>query len=209
MTGATDDTPADGAPPGGTEPDRPMLALLMAYQRRAWRRGERTSVEACLAQQPGLRDDAEAVLDLIYQEVVLRQQAGESPRLEEYTSRFAHLAPQLELQFELEGAIEPSTLVPSSADVTLGNRTWPAPPSLPSVPGYEVLGVLGRGGMGVVYKVRDLRLNRVAALKMILAGDHAGPEAAIRFRGEAEAVAKLNHPHIVQVFTCGDHEGRP
>ena len=44
---------------------------------------------------------------------------------------------------------------------------------------------------------------------MILAGDHAGPEAAIRFLGEAEAVAQLNHPHIVQVFTCGDHDGRP
>jgi WD40 repeat protein len=62
--------------------------------------------------------------------------------------------------------------------------------------------------MGVVYKVRQLRLNRVSALKMILAGDHAEPEAAIRFLAEAEAVAKLNHPHIVQVFSCGDHDGR-
>jgi WD40 repeat protein/tRNA A-37 threonylcarbamoyl transferase component Bud32 len=208
MTAATDDMPPDGETSGGIEPDRPMLALLMAYQRRAWRRGERTPVEAYLAQQPGLRDDAEAVLDLIYQEIMLRERAGESPRLEEYTSRFPHLASQLALQFELERAFESNTLVPSAADVTLGNRASPGPASLPTVPGYEVLGVLGRGGMGVVYKVRQLRLNRVVALKMILAGDHAEPEAAIRFLAEAEAVARLNHPHIVQVFTCGDHDGR-
>jgi WD40 repeat protein/tRNA A-37 threonylcarbamoyl transferase component Bud32 len=209
MTGATDDAPADGGPSSGTDPDRPMLALLMAYQRRAWRRGERTPVEAFLAQQPALREDAEAVLDLIYQEVILREQAGEAPRLEEYLGRFPHLAPQLALQFELEGAFGPSTVEQSIADVTLGKRNSPAPAILPTVPGYEVMGVLGRGGMGVVYKVRQLRLNRVSALKMILAGDHAEPEAALRFLSEAEAVAKLNHPHIVQVFTCGDHDGRP
>src|SRR5262245_27064864 len=185
MTGATDDMAPEGSPSGGTEPDRPMLALLMAYQRRAWRRGERTPVEEYLEQQTELRDDAEAVLDLIYQEVMLREQAGESPRLEEYMGRFPHLAPQLELQFELERAFEPNTLVPLTADVTLGNRTAPAPAILPTVPGYEVLSVLGRG-MGVVYKVRQLRLDRVSALKMILAGDHAGPEAAIRFLAEAE-----------------------
>src|SRR5262249_35158502 len=132
-----------------------------------------------------------------------------SPRPEEYLSRFPHLAPQLELQFEVERAFGPNTSTPSTADVTLGNRGSPAPAILPTVPGYEVLGGLGRGGMGSVYKGRQLRLNRVAALKMILAGDHAGPEAAIRFLAEAEAVAKLNHPHIVQVFTCGDHDGRP
>src|SRR5262249_62268297 len=68
---------------------------------------------------------------------------------------------------------------------------------------------LGRGGMGAVYKVPRPRLNRFSALKMILAGDHAGLETAIRFLAEAEAVARLNHPNIVQVFTCGDHDGRP
>jgi len=80
---------------------------------------------------------------------------------------------------------------------------------LPSIPGYEVLGVLGRGGMGVVYKARHLKLNRLVALKMILAGSHAGARELARFQVEAEAIARLQHPNIVQVYEIGEHEGKP
>src|SRR5262249_53589112 len=79
----------------------------------------------------------------------------------------------------------------------------------PVVPGYETESELGRGGMGVVYKARQVRLNRAVALKMILAGAHAGGEAAARFLAEAEAVAKLQHPNIVQIFHIDEHDGFP
>jgi WD40 repeat protein len=79
----------------------------------------------------------------------------------------------------------------------------------PRIPGYEVLGVLGRGGMGVVYKAQQVNANRLVALKMIRAGDDAGPAELARFRTEAEAIARLQHPHVVQVFEVGEHEGLP
>jgi serine/threonine-protein kinase len=80
--------------------------------------------------------------------------------------------------------------------------------SRPDIPGYEILEELGRG-MGVVYKARQLKANRLVALKMILAGGHATPAERQRFQTEAEAVARLQHPHIVQVFEVGDHQGLP
>jgi serine/threonine protein kinase len=79
----------------------------------------------------------------------------------------------------------------------------------PVIPGYEIESELGRGGMGVVYKARTLRLNRPVALKMILAGAHAGHEAALRFLTEAETVARLQHPNIVQIFHIDEHGGHP
>jgi serine/threonine protein kinase len=77
------------------------------------------------------------------------------------------------------------------------------------IEGYEVIKELGRGGMGVVYQARHLRLGRVVALKMILAGGHAGEQDLARFLAEAEAVAALQHPHVVQLFDFGQHQGLP
>jgi tetratricopeptide (TPR) repeat protein len=86
---------------------------------------------------------------------------------------------------------------------------WHAGTDLPSIPGYHVEALLGRGGMGIVYKAKHLPLNRFVALKMLILGAYAGPHERARFQREAEAVAGLRHPNIVQVYELGEHEGWP
>jgi tetratricopeptide (TPR) repeat protein/tRNA A-37 threonylcarbamoyl transferase component Bud32 len=193
-----------------TQSDGTILDLMLMHQRQAWRQGEYAHVETYLAQQPELKGDTQAVLDLIYNEIVLREEAGESPQLEDYLGRFPELTDELGLLFEVEGAIRSESSVIDADQLTfVESPSRVTSTSTPVIPGYEILEELGRGGMGVVYKARQLRLNRVVALKMILAGDHAPQEAALRFLAEAENIARLHHPHIVQIFSFGDCEGRP
>jgi serine/threonine protein kinase len=85
----------------------------------------------------------------------------------------------------------------------------PALEAAPNIPGYEILGVLGRGGMGVVYKAREIALDRLVALKVVTAGRFASDEQIARFQSEARAEARLQHPNIVQVHAVGEHEGFP
>jgi hypothetical protein len=102
------------------------------------------------------------------------------------------------------GAIFPPSDTPGGVGPAV-----PPGAELPRIPGYEMGGELGRGGVGVVYRARHLRLNRPVALKMLLAGALAGPHERARFQREAEAVASLCHPNIVQVYDVAEHEGRP
>jgi len=79
----------------------------------------------------------------------------------------------------------------------------------PAVPGYKLLGKLGEGGMGAVYKAHHHRLNRVVALKVVLDAEQARPAERVRFLREAEVTARLQHPNIVQIYEVGQHLGQP
>jgi serine/threonine protein kinase len=145
--------------------------------------------------------------ELIGEEYRVRRLWGDRPDPESYFARFPSHAelPALlsRIDAELAERAVVSTLWTTAPPGTRTALSRIAPD------GYEILDELGRGGMGVVYKARQLRLNRLVAVKMIRAGDEAGPAALARFRTEAEAAARVQHPHIVQVYEIGEKDGQP
>jgi hypothetical protein len=226
-------------PPSGAEPlsADALLRLGQVCDRfeGAWRADNTPRLEDFLGEATGL-ERAELLRELLHIEVAWRRRRGEQPRPEDYQVRFPGYSEQRQSAFAGEPSIRtrrPAAAVPtqvvSAEPSTAGQPPTASPPSLeaktlppdsvfatadspdtpPHVPGYEILGVLGRGGMGVVYRARHLGLNRIVALKMILAGAHAGPDDLVRFLAEGEAVAHLQHPNIVQIFESGRHQGVP
>jgi WD40 repeat protein len=190
-----------------------LVEKLRDDQRRRWQQGDRVRAEAYLQEHPALEADAQCALELVYNEILLREEDGEEPGLEDYLRRFPRLAPQLRPLFEVHWALGSGALAGSDPDSTADDGPPHPPPAepagLPVVSGYTALQELGRGGMGVVYRAWQTGPNRPVALKMVLAGDCADAHHRARFRAEAEAVGRLHHPNIVSIYEVGDHGGRP
>src|SRR5262249_1765955 len=133
----------------------------------------------------------------------------EAPSLDDYRRRFPDLAGELQLQIELHRALEAAADRPGEDSGESAAAPARAPAAGPSVPGYEVIQELGRGGMGVVYLARQKGLNPPGALKMMPAAASAAPDQVTRFQAEAEAAARLQHPNIVEIHEVGEHAGCP
>jgi WD40 repeat protein len=198
-----------------------LSGIVRADLFRSWIANERLTVESYLTCFPSLAGEPALLIDLVACEFALRQQMGPPPTIEEFLQRFPALGDDLKRVLDLyvrpehaEAARAPdssetcATLAPAGT----GEAAGPEPDSAripPRVPGFAIVRVLGQGGMGVVYEAYQLKVNRLVALKVVRAADHAGPVELIRFLGEAEAAGALQHPNIVAVYEVGQHQGLP
>jgi serine/threonine-protein kinase len=205
-----------------------LLEEVRRQQFESWLAGERASVESYLDRYPSLRDQPESAVDLIYSEILLREQLGEAVAWDEYISRFPAYAAALQRQSKLHAlfgrdlvsSAQPLTVYPRPSEIGVPSderRTKPLWPSnlasgtapWPSIPGFEIEARLGGGGCGVVYRAQQLRLGRTVALKVLRSLAAPEPEEVELFRREATAVAKLKHSQVVQIHWFDVHEGRP
>ncbi|MFO1043791.1 MAG: serine/threonine-protein kinase [Planctomycetaceae bacterium] len=188
-----------------------ILDSILDQQRHLLMTGQRPSVESLLAGST-LESDREAQLDLVYNEVVVLEELGENPVIDDYLVQFPHLEQDLKVHFEIHRAVNGSLLSVTDPD---GYDTWPADELDASFsPGmkfgdYSIVEQIGHGGMGIVYRAHDDRLHRDVALKMFQPNRPPTQRESQRFQVEAEAMARLAHPNIIPIFEIGNADGRP
>jgi eukaryotic-like serine/threonine-protein kinase len=171
------------------------------------RAGEDLRTEDFFRRYPAVAADTEAALELVYAEYVVRGERGETCDPAEWYQRFPQLASDLQQVFEIdrewrhEAEGTTAQILPVRTTNALGTNGI-------FIPGYEIVGEIGRGGMGIVYRAVQDGLQRVVSIKVILSGAYASERERQRFRREAEAIARLNHPNIVKIFDVGEADGR-
>jgi tRNA A-37 threonylcarbamoyl transferase component Bud32 len=189
-----------------------LVAEVRADQERHWRRGIPIPAENYCARFPALRDDAEAVLQLVCSEYLLRRRLGQRPPLEEYLGRFPHLGAALQRQLALEEVLaDESGGTQVSSTSSWAPRTAPGQPApLPVRIGkYRVVEQLGAGGQATVYRAVHPTLGQDVALKISKRKVVASGMDRDRLVNEGRILAQLDHPNLARVYDLDVHDGRP
>lgn len=194
-----------------------LAGLVRCDVRHRLRQGESVEVATYLLRFPDLGQQPVIMAELIAGEYASRGRHVPDLKADEYLERYAQYRHELcanHADLFAAPPVKSAVTGDDSESQTLatasGDESAPHLQSFqPHIPGYEVLGELGRGGMGIVFKARQQSLNRVVALKLVQGGGLEKGSNPSRFRKEAEAIARLQHPNIVQIHDIGECEGRP
>ncbi len=186
-----------------------LTHLLLIDQSRRWAGGEKVSVEYYFERFPDLLKNTEGAIDLLFAEFLLREEFDPTTSIAAFASRYPQFVDELCRQFTFHRTVGVELMHDDSRATANRKVDQLGEIERIAVPGYEILGELGRGGLGVVYLAREVRLNRKVALKMLLAGQFASDNLCMRLLLEAEVMARLQHPNIVQIYEAGQHAGHP
>jgi serine/threonine-protein kinase len=205
-------------PPGNAALTPELIELLEAacdHFEAAWKASGRPALEDYLATMPA-EGRMVLVRELVAIELAYRRRGGGRPEPEEYRARYPEWVAAVDAAFatvfdradRLAPAPDPEATTDLDQPGAGPSQPLPAGTGVRPFGDYELEAVLGEGGMGVVYRGRQISLNRPVAVKMIRAGLWAGDDEVRRFRNEAEAVAALDHPRIVPIYEIGARDGQ-
>ncbi|TWU18853.1 serine/threonine-protein kinase [Allorhodopirellula heiligendammensis] len=195
---------------------RPLQRVDVICDRyeQQWLAGERPDLGEFL-QQPDSPVQADLFTELLRLDIHYRNQNNLPIHPQDVVKRFPNFQTEIQNAFLLENVSGDTSEIRRDQWLTQTQSAveHTVPPRLTRLPlvefdGYEILGEIARGGMGIVYRARQIEANRIVALKMILSGNVAGVDEIQRFKNEAKAAARLDHPNIVPVFDIGEQDGQ-
>jgi eukaryotic-like serine/threonine-protein kinase len=186
-----------------------LACVLQADQRRRWRLGQRVAIEVYFQDFPTLAANEALAADLVFHDFCLREEFGPPPPFDEYRKRFPGLVARLDMRLLVHQLLDDSARTARKGANLASDPSVLGDDEFPQIPRYDILRELGRGGMGVVYLAAQHNTDRFVALKMILPGAEVSDEDRDRFRFEAAAMSRVQHPNLVQIYEVDEYNGLP
>ena len=196
------------------KPSHTDIDSVLDEQQQRWQQGDFVAAESLIAESPELFDDKSVLMDLVYAEVVLRENRQQSPTEDEYVARFPKIASEISRQFQIHRCLgeenrflNACSTIREAGDPNDTQRRMRFDPR--EIEGFRLIDIIGSGACGIVYRAIDEKLNRTVAMKFLHAGDATNRVRAKLFQRESQAAARLEHPGIVRVLQVSSRSETP